>query len=224
MGKASILLVCLLLGCSGDSTPKAMDKATAAKEIKSLLSTSDNAISLEIGRVGTSCGELDSAGREQKFNQSPMINVSSIVAQKAGYVTVQPDGKGFWKVALTEQGQAALAASKEKPYAHNALEGCDYQQVDFVVVTPELVSVESVTADENDPEVDYLFKWNTTDLGRALRLDGKVFPALTPLQQAELQTHIHALVELVRLPVPPDDYTRSGRAKFKKLTDGWRIE
>ena len=57
-------------------------------------------------------------------------------------------------------------------------------------LSPEL---NFVFADENNLEVD-VWKWNVTDLGQTLRSDGKVYPTLTLLQQAEMQTHIHALV------------------------------
>jgi hypothetical protein len=206
------LVLCCVLGCSGSSS-KLMDKDTAAAEIKPYLQAGDNIIFLNIGRVGTDCVELDSAGRERKFDLNPTSNISTIVAQRAGYVTVMPDGKGFWKVALTDQGRAAL---KGTPYASNARNGCDYQQVEFLVATPELVSVTDVTADTNAPEADYSWKWKVTGLGQMLRRDGKVFPTLDPLQQAELQTHIHGLIELVPVPVPTENFIGYGKVKFQR--------
>lgn len=220
MRKVAILLVGCVLGCSGASS-KLMDKTTAAAEIKPHLQAGDNILFLKIGRLGTDCVELDSAGRETKFDLNPTSNLNTIVAQRAGYATVAPDGKGFWRVALTDQGKAAM---KGTPYASNARKGCDYQQVDFLVATPELVSVTDVTADTNAPEADYSWKWNVTTLGQMLRRDGKVFSTLTPLQQAELQTHIHGLVELVPVPVPAEDFIGYGKVKFQRMIDGWRIK
>jgi hypothetical protein len=74
--------------------------------------------------------------------------------------------------------------------------------------------------DENNLEVDYFWKWNVAEYGQTLRSDGKVNPTLTPLQQAELQTHIHALVHVLQLPVPPESFTSHSNVKFKKYTDG----
>ena len=219
----AILLVACLLGCSGCSNSKAMDKQTAAAEIKTYLQVDDNTLFIKIGRLGTNCVELDSAGRKTKLDLNPASDINTIVAQRAGYATVTPDGKGFWRVALTDQGNAALAAENGKPYAAKAGNGCDYQQVDFVVATPELVGVTDVTADSNAPEADYSWKWKVTDLGKMLRRDGKVFPSLTPLQQAELQTHIHGLVQFLPIPVPAGDFIGSSTAKFQRMIDGWRI-
>ena len=145
MRKVAILLIGCFLGCSGASSSKLMDKNTAAAEIKPHLQAADNSLFFLIGRVGTDCVELDSAGRERKIDLNPTSNINTIVAQRAGYATVTPDGKGFWKVALTEQGSAVLAAANQKPYAPNARNGCDYQQVDFLVATPELVRVTDLT-------------------------------------------------------------------------------
>ena len=219
MRKVVILLLGCVLGCSGASS-KLMDKTTAAAEIKPHLQAGDNILFLKIGRVGTDCVELDSAGRETKFDLNPTSNINTIVAQRAGYATVAPDGKGFWKVALTDQGKAAL---KETPYASNARNGCDYQQVNFVVATPELVSITDLTADMDAPKADYSWKWKVTGLGEMLRRNGKVFSTLDPLQQAELQTHIHGLVQPLLLPVPPEDFIGHSTVKFQRMVDGWRI-
>lgn len=224
MRKVAILLIGCLLGCSGGSNSKLMDKNTAAAEIKPYLHAGDNVLFFNVGRLGTNCVELDSAGRERKVDLNPVSNINTIVAQRAGYATVTPDGKGFWKVALTEQGSAVQAAANGKPYAPNARSGCNYQQVDFLVATPELVNVVDVTADENAPKADYLWKWNVTALGQMLRRDGKVFSTLDPLQQAELQTHIHGLVEPLPLPVPPEDFIGHGTVKFQRMIDGWRVQ
>ncbi|MBZ5490704.1 MAG: hypothetical protein LAO76_07215 [Acidobacteriia bacterium] len=59
--------------------------------------------------------------------------------------------------------------------------------------------------------------------GTMLRRDGKVFPALDPIQQAELQTHIHGLVELLPVPVPAEDFIGYGKVKFQRMIDGWRV-
>jgi hypothetical protein len=228
VGAAGVLIPAALLflgiGCSDGSSSKAMDKSTAAAEIKTHLQGAGNTLLLLIGRLGTNCVELDSAGRETKRDLDPTTNINTIVAQRAGYATVTPDGKGFWKVALTDQGNAALAAENGKPYASKAGNGCDYQQVDFVVATPELVSVTDVTADMNAPEADYLWKWNVSELGKMLRRDGKVFSTLTPLQQAELQTHIHGLVQFLPMPVPAEDFIGSSKVTFQRMIDGWRIQ
>jgi hypothetical protein len=220
MRKIAILLLGCVVGCSSS---KQLDKNTAAAELKPYLQGGDNVLFITIGRVGTNCVELDSAGRETKFELNPMSNINTIVAQRAGYATVTPEGKGFWKVALTEQGSAALAATNATPYAHNARKDCDYQQVDFLLATPELVNVLDVTVDENAPQVDYFWRWKVTALGQMLRRDGKVFSTLDPLQQAELQTHIFGLVELLPLPVPPEDFSGHATVKFQRTVDGWRI-
>lgn len=220
MRKASFFLLSFLLACSGGT----MDKATAANEIRSYLKGEHSFIFVDIGRVGSHCILVDSRGQQQNTDLNPDYNVSTVVARKAGYLTVAPDGKGFWRVELTDKGKAAAAATQEESIVYPPLKGCDYQQVDFFLASPELEFVSGVTADENNPEVDYFWKWNVTELGQTLRRDGQVYPTLTPLQQAELQTHIHALVHFLQLPVPPESFTSHSTVKFKKYTDGWRVQ
>ena len=225
MKRVVLLLLVISIGCSSDKTTdkNLLDKDTAASEIKSYLHTSDNAISVQIGRVGTHCEEVTASGQKLKVDLTPDTDLNAIILKRAGYVTVAPDGKGLWKVALTDQGNAVLEASKEKPYQHNTGNGCNYQQVDFTLATPELVRIDGISADPNTPQVDYWWKWNATDLGQALRRDGKIYPTLTPLQQAELQSHMRGLVQILQMPVPPEDFTGHDKAKFTKYTDGWRI-
>lgn len=219
MKKASCFLLSFLLGCSGSS----MDEATAATKIRSYLKGEHSFIFVEIGRVGSNCIFVDDRGQQRNIDLTPDYNVSTVVARKAGYLTVAPDGNGFWKIALTDKGKAAAAATQEESIVYPPLKGCDYQQVNFFLASPELDFVSGVTANENNPEVDYFWKWNVTELGQTLRRDGKVYPTLTPLQQAELQTHVHGLVHFLQIPVPPETFTGHSTVKFKRYTDGWRV-
>lgn len=220
MKKASLLLLPFLLGCSSGS----MDKATAANEIRTYLKGEHSFILVDVGRVGSDCILVDSRGQQQKIDLNPENSISTVAARKAGYLTVAPDGKGYWRVALTDKGKAAAAATGEESIVYPPLKGCDYQQVEFFLASPELDFVSGVTADENNPEVEYFWKWNVTELGQTLRRDGKVYPTLTPLQQAELQTDIHAMIQVLQLPVPAQNFTGHSKVKFKRYTDGWRAQ
>lgn len=215
MRKIGAVLLLVLAGCSSNK----LDNKTAAKVIRSPLAHDQNTIVTDIGRVGATCVYILDDGKEQASDLSPEENPERVAAEAVGYLSVAPDGPGFWKVALTEKGKAVVLG---KPAPQPPLKGCDYQQVSFLLATPELVEVTGVTADENAPEVEYLWKWNVTDFGRELRKDGKAFAAMNQSQRTMLAKFVLSRIHKLPIPVPPEDYTEKGTVQLKKYTDGWR--
>lgn len=214
MRNAGILLLLVLAGCSSNK----LNNKTAAKVIRSPLAQDENTIVADIGRVGTKC-VFSMDGKEVPINLSPEATPEIIAAEAVGYLSVTPDGPGFWKVALTERGKAFVQGN---PKPDPPRKGCDYLQIIFLLGTPELVEVTGVTADENPPEVEYLWKWNVTDLGRELRKDGKAFAALNQDQRTMLAKFVLGRIHKLPIPVPPEGYTEKGTVQLKKYTDGWR--
>lgn len=214
MRKVGVVLLLVLTGCSSNK----LDNKTAANVIRSPLAHDQNTIVLDIGRVGASCVYILD-GEERPADLSPERSPERFAAEAVGYLSVTPDGPGFWKVALTEKGKAFVLGN---PAPQPPLKGCDYQQVSFLLATPELVEVTGVTADENAPEVEYLWKWNVTDLGRGLRKDGKAFAALNQNQRTRLAKFVLSRIHKLPIPVPPEGYTEQGTVQLKKYTDGWR--
>lgn len=230
----TLLLLCICIGCSSnhqsagetttpqDKSKAPLDKSTAASELKTYLAIGDTALSVYVGRTGKRCVETQSNGEKITVNSSPDSDISSLIATRAGYITVSPDGKGFWKTALADQGSKALAPN-EKPYAHTVGGGCDYQQVDFTLATPELVEVTAILGTERVPSVQYSWKWNVTELGRALRQDGKVYPTLNEEQRLSLGFSKRGLVEMLPIPVPPENFIGHSTAAFTRDGNGWAI-
>lgn len=214
MRKFGIVVLLVLAGCSSNK----LNNKTAAKVIRSPLAQDQNTIVTDIGRVGATCVyTLD--GEEQPIDLSPERSPERFAAEAIGYLSVTPDGPGFWRVALTEKGKSFVLGN---PAPRSALKGCDYQSVTFLLATPELVEVTGVTADENAPEVEYLWKWNVTDFGRELRQDGKAFAALNQDQRKSMARFVLSRIHKLPIPVPPEGYTEKGTVQLKKYVDGWR--
>jgi hypothetical protein len=215
--KVSILLLGTLLGCSG----KTLDNDTAAEEITKYFSSRHIDFFLEVGRVGKDCVLVMPDGTETPIDLAPPGSMKLLAAEAGGYVSIAPDGNNFWKVALTEKGKAVLDGrfNQEPPR-----KGCDYQSTWVLIARPELVKITGVTADENTPVVQYQWKWNATEFGRQLRQDGKAFNGLKPDQRADLARLLDAGGLTLPLPVPPETEINRSSVRFRKYTDGWRME
>jgi hypothetical protein len=219
MRKGWLLPLCLLTACSGS---KMLDNSTAEEKIRSAFREKQYYIYSHIGRIGTNCGSKTIEGIEVNVGSKP--DASEISAMAAGYITVEPDGPNFRKVTLTQQGRAA---ADQEPYGENVQKGCDYKQIEFPVATRELVQIEGITADENNPEVEYLWRWKVTKLGEALRQDGAAYKALTPEQRSameRLEISTDGSLENFPLPIPPEGTVVRRAVKFKRYTDGWRMQ
>ncbi len=231
-----LLLLCVFMGCSSSDksagenqapqdkskAPTPLDKTTAASEIKTFLAIGDTALSVYVGRVGRRCAEAQPNGEKRMVDRSPDSDISSVIAKRAGYITIAPEGKGFWKIALADRGTKALAPN-EKPYDHTIGGGCDYQQVDFTLATPELVEVTAILGTERVPSVQYSWKWNVTELGQTLRQDGKVYPTLNEEQRLSLGFSKLGLVEVLPIPVPPENFIGHSTAAFTRDGNGWAV-
>ncbi len=215
MRVAAFLLLSVLIGCSS----KIMDNKTAEEKMTRSLGTDRYYIFMDIGRVGSNCGTDSVQGIVLTKNLTPTSSEVTLAAKALGYITIVPDGANFWKVELTEKGKSALY---RKPYGETTENGCDYQQVNLLLATRELVKITGVTADENNPEVEYLWRWKPTEFGEALREGGAAFVALTPDQRSKLVRGMMGGQPDLPIPVPPENLVAKGVTKFKKFTDGWR--
>lgn len=209
----------LSIGCSRN-----LDKKTAAEEIKMALERSENSIHVHIGRGGSKCEVQDDQGRSRTGGLRPEDDREVIIAQSLGYITATPDGKDYWKISLTEKGQSVMSAEGNHLYAHQTGEGCDYQQGDFVIATPELIEVTEIKGGPKAAVAYFTYKWKATELGAALRKGGEADKKLTPLQR---ETLYHGLLQFsstvaVKIPVPREDNIESSSLIFAKGDDGWQ--
>lgn len=222
MRKAGILLLFVLLGCSSNK----LDQNTAEGLMKRILSSNPANFSLDVGRVGTQCPYLNDKGQQAELplDLTPQSQPATVFAEMAGYVTVNPDGDGFWKVALTDSGKNLFQQSGGKHLSKAALNGCDYETDFLNVAVPELVKVTAIIPGEGSTEIAFVWKWNVTDLGRELRQDGKLYLMLAPPQRERLRrymNHIDFGFQKLTLPVPEEAFTGTGSVRVKKDANGW---
>ncbi len=211
---AMLLLLSALIGCSSS---KVMDADAATKAVKAYLEIRKKGIQVETGRIGTGC-VLVNNGQEVPMDLTPDSDIGMLVAERAGYVSVTPDGAAFWKADLTGPGKANVDIQKSAP----ASKGCDYQFTRFVLATRELTNVTRVVSDESNAEVEFTWKWNTTELGRAFREDGKLYAMLSPSQRENFSLHLYGGSPQLPIPVPPENFTDKDTLKFKRSAGGWQ--
>ena len=176
------------------------------------------AILADLGRLGSSCVMISDDGSTWP-RLTPSKNAAILALQSLGYATVTPDGPGFWRVELTEKGNALLHGA---PLPGSASKQCNTQVVDFLLGTREVTKVTNITGDEKTATVEYSWKWKTTELGQALRKDGKAYAVLTPDQRKSLTHHTTLLSPGFPIPAPEEDDVITGTATFAKFADGWR--
>jgi hypothetical protein len=221
MRKAGVLLLLVLFGCSGNK----LDQSTAEGLMKRILSSNPARIQVNIGRVGVQCPYLNDKGQQAELplDLTPQAEFPTVFAEMAGYVIVNADGDGYWKVGLTDQGKKVFQESGSKRLKDPAMNGCDYETDFLNVALPELVKVTAITPDENSTEIAFVWKWNVTDLGRGLRQDGKLYSMLAPSQREELRRHIRSGFQKPMIPLPGDDFTGTGSVRVKKDANGWGL-
>lgn len=222
MRKAGVLLLLVLFGCSGSK----MDQSTAEGLAKRILSSNPARFSIDVGRVGTQCPYLNDKGQQAELplDLTPQSQPATVFAEMAGYVTVNADGDGYWKVLLTDAGKKLFQQNGSRHLNNAALNGCDYETDFLNVAVPELVKATAITRGEGSTEIAFLWNWNATDLGKGLRQDGKFYSMLTPSQREDVQrrvNHIDFGFQKLTLPVPGEDFIGTGSARVKKDANGW---
>jgi hypothetical protein len=219
MRKTVVVLLFVLLGCSSNK----LDQATAEGLAKRFLSSNPARIQVNVGRVGTQCPYLNDRGQQAELplDLTPQSQPTAVFAETAGYVTVNADGNGYWKVALTDSGKKVFEQSGSKRLRDPALNGCDYETDFLNVAMPELVKVTAITPGEGSTEIAFVWKWNITDLGRELRQDGKLYSMLAPAQREELRRSVRSGFQKPTLPLPGDDFTGTSSFRVKKDANGW---
>lgn len=217
--------ILILSGCS----KQALDANTAFASIDKKLNGEAHRLMVRVGRVGSHCVTLDVNGQTYPVDINPDKDLDTMIASRAGYVAVTPDGKDFWKVALTSSGQAFLDSQHERPYSPEAPNGCSYSSVDMTLARPVAVKVTSISGDNNAAEATYAWKWQLTDLGTMLRDNGAVYSNLTPEQKAKLTERLSdtTFAPAISAPLPPDQQMNStyeAKAEFKRSESGWRLQ
>jgi DNA-binding MarR family transcriptional regulator len=221
-----IFSICLMAGCSGVPSQE-----SALASINSSYGASPRSLTFKIGRVGPNCYFL-SSGQQVPADLTPQRDMPLTILERAGYVTVTPDGKDFWKVELSEKGRALQAKHEQvflrEPYGHETGNGCDYYQVDLPVARAVAVQISAMRPGESSCEYDFSWHWQPTELASFLEQDSEIFSKLTPQQKEQLSKQANAYGDSPPLPLPFPANAGNVLAKrtaiFRKHDKGWSFD
>jgi hypothetical protein len=216
---AMVLVPLLLLVSMASSSDTNRDAVTAA--LNKGMQREFDAFTLALGRVGDNCVSGESYGHKIQ----PLLSLTRFhAAQKAGLVTITPDGPGFWKVELVDPKPGVLENLQKMK--HEVIDGCDSIPLIFRVATKTVVDiskVQEITSEKS--EVEFTWKWMLTPFGE------KLVNNLTEQERRELNAYIHP----PRDPVNPDPTfnfadlaasiaPKSEKKALKKAGDSWVLD
>jgi hypothetical protein len=217
--KASFLLLSLitsallLAGCaSGQSKQAAVEALNKGWHRDAVM------MFIRVGRLSQSCSDI--IGFEKDEDLTKVTNFRA--AQKAGLITIAPDGPGFWKVELVNPKPKVV--ENLKTIKHTVRDGCDSMGFVFPVASKavaEVLQIHEITS--QTAEVEYTWKWMLDEPGVKL-VDNLTHPELIELN-AKLQDRNHQAIPTFNLA----DMTQSGtphpgKATLKKSGEGWVMD
>jgi hypothetical protein len=151
-----------------------------------------------------------------------------VIASAGGYIDAVPDGQDFWKVALTERGRAFVKANDVALEPSVDPDHCGYQIYSLPLATAKVNQVTGIIPGDKSSQVEFAWNWALTDLGMALRANGKVYSALTDVQRRSLQDWFSANPgPVLSVPAPSEEDLKREHhdtAQFVKYDDGWRLK
>jgi len=151
-----------------------------------------------------------------------------VIANVAGYIDAVPDGQDFWKVTLTDRGRAFVKTHDVAPKPSVDPNHCGYQVYSLPLATPKVTEVTGIVPGDQTSQVEFAWNWSLTDLGKALRANGKVYSALTEIQRRSLQDWFAMNPgPLLPVPAPSDEDLKRDHhdtVQFVKYDDGWRLK
>lgn len=223
--RRTLLLLGLLavLGCSRNT----LDRKTAMEKINQEFSKQRVRIPVRIGRVGIHCETRTENGKTFELHLDPKTDTAVVMALAAGYADAAPDGDGFWKINLTDQGRAFVNAQHVVPEAPPASSHCGYQFYLLPLATAQVTEVTGIVPDQKASQVEFLWNWSLTEFGKDLRAGGKVYSVLDERHRDSLQFWFSANPgPTLPIPAPPDEELKTPHretAQFVKYDDGWRV-
>lgn len=235
-----VVMIAILMGCSakdpGKETPlrsdvqARMDRYYASNSIE---------LAVDIGHTGTQCFFPFSGQQNEEpmdIGYAPDKDVPTVIAVRAGFISVTPAGKNWWDVSLTEKGKAFFENEHGVRQFHRVGHGCDEYQVTFPIARAFVVDVSTPKIQEEEHgsfiyEYTASSKWRITDLGKALQSDGEVYSRLTAEQKQDLEKSINLSDKIYHgprftLPAPHENENvpHSVTATFKKENGSMELE
>ena len=212
---AILLIVSVFLLAAGCSRAQSSDAATEA--LNSHLKKEHLILMVVLGRVGR-CAPIG------LVEGSDLTSVTEYRdAQKAGLISIKPDGPGFWQVELINPKPNFAELLKKAPRTQK--NGCDYIFASLGIASKQVagkVDMHAITSDK--AEVGFSWKWNLDPSGV------KLVDSLSESERAELSPLIWA--STTRRPDPTfnladitgSSVTHPDRTTLKKSGDGWTID
>jgi hypothetical protein len=212
---SSLLVVGLLIFAAGFSEEK------DTKAITDALNQSTNKDSIKlvymIGRVSGKCGsftELDPIPAQIDF----------IAAQKAGLVTIVPDGPGFWNVELANAKPQVLENLKKAKY--NETDGCRSLTMFDTVATKSVVEVKRINKLINQKsEVEFTWKWTLAPTGI------KLIDSLSQKQLSQLNDNLRNPALLMKhddtfnlTDIRQSTTPQAAKKMLKKSGESWVVD
>lgn len=176
---------------------------------------------IALGRVGDECGNGEPYSEKKQVLPS-MIRFHA--AQKAGLITISPDGPGFWKVDIVDPKPGVVESLKRMK--HNVSGGCDAVAGGFPLAertVVEVVKMNAITSEKS--EVAFTWKWTLTPFG------AKIVNGLTEPERSQLNSYLHPpndpghtyttfnLADLTMSTTP-----HSEKKALKKSGDSWVLD
>lgn len=119
------------MACAGDT-----DRQAITAVLNQDLQRTPILLDFAVGRVGDECGN----GEPYSHQKQSLPNLARFhAAQKAGLITISPDGPGFWKVEVVDSKPAFLEALKR--LKHDTYNGCDSVSSSFPVAKKSVVEI-----------------------------------------------------------------------------------
>lgn len=169
-----IAFLALLAGCSGKKDQKAMIDA-----INKSMNQDRIMVYLLRGHVSPKC-----SGSWIEAKPIPEQIVYS-AAQKAGLITITPDGPDFWNVELVNPSPMVVEGMKRS--AHTTDNGCDATIYGMSVAYKAVADVVNVGQEKDGKsEVEFTWKWTVEPTTQGAKLAN----ALSPQERAELNDHL----------------------------------
>jgi len=205
-------LLVFAVGFSGEKDTKAITDALN-------LSMNKDSIKLlySIGRVSGKCDSFTTL-------EPIPAQIDFIAAQKAGLVTIAPDGPDFWKVELANAKPQVLENLKKAKY--NEKDGCRSLTMGDTVATKTVVEVKSIyEVTSQKSEVEFTWKWVLAPTGV------KLIDNLSQKELSQLNNNLRNPALLMKhdetfnlMDIRQSSTPHPGKKMLKKSGDGWVLD
>jgi len=206
------VLLIFAVGFSNEKDTKAITDALN-------LSMNKDSIKLvyAIGRVNGKCSSFT------KLEPIP-AQIDFIAAQKAGLVTIVPDGPDFWEVELANAKPQVLENLKKAKY--NEKDGCRSLAMLDTVPTKSVVEVKNIyEVTSQKSEVEFTWKWILAPTGV------KLIDSLSQKELSQLNNNLRNPALLMQhdetfnlTDIKQSSTPHPGKKTLKKSVDSWVVD